>query len=210
MNWSLSLKSSITLKLLLVVLLFTALHRRAVACCYIPQGETSTLGETAGAEYSDGSTVQGFFMNVSNNLNTDFDGRSISEQPGYGSSNSCWWSNAANSLDPENPQVSGGNWTVGFLEVNGGTIVQYNDHNTYGYDYVGAVTEDIDYIRTYGPANGITFPCTLSYPQEMMIDCLSYPLQNYSYNFLSIEIYQSSYVVDCRDANNNLCQTIYY
>jgi hypothetical protein len=206
----LSSRAHYVLLLCVMVAVLTAPTKaKAQDCCYIPQGETDHVGPSL-VQLANGATVQGFFMGVNNNLGTYFNGRLTEEGPGNQGSNTCWWNGAANNLDPQHPAVSGGTWTVGSLIVWGGTVVQSNVYNTYGYDYVGVTTTAVDYVRTNGPGNHIALPCTYTIYQIMYISCPDeQDTPDYAYNTHTDTIYAKQ-VVNCRISNDDVCETTNY
>jgi hypothetical protein len=134
-------------------------------------------------------------MTISDVHGDSFDGREVEEQKPASGSNQCYWTGSGIVQDPE---ISGGVWTVAAGDVAG-------QHNHWGYDYIGYVDPAVlTFIRTNGPAHGVSIPCTASYSQRMLIFCDANTNYSYRVNVLTVTV-EASDVKNCRAG---VCQTI--
>ena len=130
--------------------------------CAIPSSEST---EVAGTAASKGyPAITEFNQTISDTRDDSFDSRSVEEMSEGPGVDTCYW--AGNPLgNVQYPVVTGGEWTVAGGDVSG-------QHNHWGYDNVGYPNSAAPaYIRTYGPAHGISIPCTESLFQNMVMWC---------------------------------------
>ena len=97
------------------------------------------------------------------------------------------------------PQVKGSSWTVAGGDVAG-------NHNYWGYDNVGYLSSTGPaYIRSNGPAHGVSIPCTQTLYQNMFMYCNGANPTNYINDTLTITVNQGTSVTNCRAG---VCSTI--
>ena len=99
--------------------------------------------------------------------------------------NSCYFSTGPL---VQHPGVSGGSWSVGTP-----------GHNQWGPDNIGANLSDIATVVKFGPAHGITFPCTLTIYQVMDINCAAGLWLPYHSDTIIIQIEADETQEVCRD-----------
>jgi hypothetical protein len=160
----------------------------------VPTSETTAIAGTVPSEI-----ITEFNQTISNLHGDSFDGRIVAEQGGEGA-NACYWDDNDVGMG-SNPRVSGGEWTVGGDDVEG-------QHNHWGYDLVGWPNPELpSYVRTNGPPNGVTIPCTMWVPQTMVIYLDADTTYAYFSDGPTITINSNSTVTNCR-GNPAVCQTV--
>lgn len=160
----------------------------------VPTSETTAVAGTVPSEI-----ITEFSQTISDLQGNSFDGRIVAEQGGEGT-NACYWDGNDVGMG-SNPRVSGGEWTVGGDDVEG-------QHNHWGYDLVGWPNPELpSYVRTNGPPNGVTIPCTMWVPQTMVIYLDADTTYAYTSDGPTITINSNSTVTNCR-GSPAVCQTI--
>jgi hypothetical protein len=91
-----------------------------------------------------------------------FKGRQVSESTGFGDNHdSCYFDG---SIVPKRVGVEGSSWNVGYYDVNPPNITSLN---TWGDDYIGWNTYQVDYYRQNLPPDRI--PCDYEHTQVMSV-----------------------------------------
>lgn len=164
--------------------------------CAIPSSESTQVAGTAASKGYPAITE--FNQTISDTRGDSFDNKTVEELSGGPGTNTCFW--AGNPIGLlQYPVVSGGVWTVAGDDVPG-------QHNHWGYDNVGYPNSaGPAYIRTNGPAHGVSIPCTQSLFQDMVIWCDANTNYNYKDDTLTITVNAATTVTNCRAG---VCQTI--
>lgn len=124
---------------------------KGFSCCPVPGGESSD----AYAQTSNSSYVLEYFEQTLLNPSSDPVGHTVEETYGMPGSNSCWF---PGSDVPQNPRISGGDWTV-------------NSSDQWGPDEVGLTDADAEQIWGAYYNGQISLPCTVTAYQNMQIEC---------------------------------------
>ena len=170
-------------------------------CCPLPNSEISGV---QGQQYP--GTLTEFNMSISDAQSTNFDDRQIQEGYGNQGSNSCYYPGSSLPQQPAvyNPQFNVPPWVVGRLNDNS------SQHNHWGFDLVGLLSEDIDQIRRDRPD---LLPCQLAIYQNMWIECDASTHIDYEQNNVLLILVYGDRVQNCRYAmldNVNRCETLSY
>ena len=153
--------------------------------CLTPSTET-----TADEGYNGSISREQFIMTLHDSAGDSFDSSpqvpNIQEATAVTpqGTNSCYWSTGPL---VQHPGVSGGSWSVGTPA-----------HNQWGPDNIGVNLSDIATVIQFGPAHGITFPCTLTIYQVMDINCEAGLWWPYHSDTIIIQIEA--------DENQNVCR----
>lgn len=168
-------------------------------CCPVPSTEVSGIEQQVNP-----GTLTEFNMSIADAQGTNFDGRQVQEEYGNQGTNSCYYPGSALPQHPAvyNPQFGVPPWVVGTL--NDGS----SQHNHWGFDLIGLLSEDIDQIRQDRPD---LLPCQLIIYQNMWIECDASAHFFYEQNNTIFIVVYADRVQNCRSAvldNVNRCETL--
>lgn len=164
--------------------------------CPVPTSETTLMAGTDSAKGY--PAVTEFAQTLSDPYSDSFDGQLVQELAGARGSDTCWWSGNGINLQ-QYPNVAGSTWTVASGDLAG-------VHNKWGYDDVGYLSSSGPaYIRSNGPAHGVSIPCTQTLYQVMEIYCNGVNPTIYANDILTITVNQGTSVTNCRAG---VCGTI--
>jgi hypothetical protein len=135
-----------------------------IAVCPKPTSETTAF---SGWDDAHSEAAYGLWTQTLLPASPSLAGRTVFETDPGGGTDTCWTNTSI--FDPHT-HVTGGQWTVG-------------SGNTWGPDQVGFQEAAVPYYRQHGRA-----PCAASFPQLMVIGCLTGPPIVYQTNTLGAGI----------------------